>query len=119
MIKVYQIKLQGMGDFEEKFVDQEAWDWITSQDPGQLPSDAGESSWEDQIVPDAVRQEIKKEYGGEEIMVTSGSWENDRAIMCPENVSIDHAKLDRGELRASLAAQGFEYTGEVYEGCLY
>lgn len=119
MKKVYLIRLTGQGDIDEKFVDEEAWNWITSNDMGQSPEDVGEYSWEDQLVPDSIRKLIESAYDGEEVMITSGSWDNDRALMCPENVAIDKSKLDRGALRDSLKQQGFEYTGEVYEGYIY
>lgn len=81
--------------------------------------------WVDQNVPASVLKAMEKEYlaygiaDKPEIQCTSGSWENDRALLCPSNVSVDMSKLDWGALRDSLAEQGFEYTGEVYEGCIY
>ena len=126
MKKVYLIRLQGGGDVEEKFVDEEAWNWIVSRDMGQRPEDIGEGSWIDQNVPDSVMKALQKEYAdyglhpkGAVITLTIGSWENDRALIGPSNVSIDKSKLDWGSLRDSLAEQGFEYTGEVFEGCIY
>ncbi len=125
MKRVYLIRLEGGGDVDEKFVDEEAWNWIISDDMGQRSEDAGESSWEDQLVPDSVMKEIAKEYkrcgmtAEPGVTLTSGSWENDRALMCPSNVSLDMSKLDWGALRDSLAEQGFEYTGGVFEGCIY
>ena len=119
MKKVYLIRLTGGGDIDEKFVDEEAWNWITSDDMGQRPEDVGESGWDAQLVPGSIKKLMKNLYGEDEVMITSGSWDNDRALMCPENVSIDHSKVDYGALRDSLKEQGFEYTGEVYEGCIY
>lgn len=126
MKKVYLIRLQGGGDVDEKFVDEEAWNWIVSRDMGQRAEDVGKGSWEDQNVPDSVMEALRKEYsnyglhpGGATVALTIGSWENDRALIGPSNVSLDKSKLDWGDLRASLAEQGFEYTGEVYEGCIY
>ena len=125
MKKVYFIRLQGGGDIEEKFVDEEAWNWIVSSDKGQRPEDIGKTMWEDQNVPESVLKVIEKDYrewgrrAKVRVELTSGSWENDRALLCPSNVSIDLTKLDYGSLRDSLAEQGFEYTGEVFEGAIY
>lgn len=126
MTKVYLIRLTGGGDTYEKFVDEDAWKWIISQDKGQLSEDIGKGSWEDQTVPESVMKALEKEYFDygmdptrAKVICTSGSWENDRALTCPENVSVDRSKLDWGALRESLAAQGFEYTGEIYEGAFY
>ncbi len=119
MKKVYLIRLTGGSDIDEKFVDEEAWNWITSNDMGQRPEDIGEHSWEDQLVPGSIKKLMESLYGEYEVMISSGSWDNDRALLCPENVAIDKSKLDLGALRDSLKQQGFEYTGEVYEGCIY
>jgi hypothetical protein len=126
MKKVYLIRLQGGGDVDEKFVDEEAWNWIISNDMGQAPEDVGKGSWIDQNVPDSVMEALRKEYlayglhpGGATVPLTIGSWENDRALIGPSNISLDKSKLDWGNLRESLAEQGFEYTGEVFEGAIY
>lgn len=128
MKKVYLIRLEGGGDVEERWIDEEAWNWITSDDKGQRPEDIGESMWTDQNVPESILQALEdehKKYGypgarnPREVQITSGSWDNDRALTCPSNVSLDLSKLDYGALRDSLAEQGFEYTGEVYEGAIY
>lgn len=126
MKKVYLIRLEGGGDVDEKFVDEEAWNWIVSRDMGQHPRDVGKSGWEDQNVPESVMEALRKEYLAYDldpddvtVMLTCGSWENDRALLCPSNVSLDKSKLDWGALRDSLAEQGFEYTGEVFEGAIY
>ena len=126
MKKVYLIRLEGGGDVEEKFVDEEAWNWIVSHDKGQRPEDVDESMWVDQNVPESVLEALRKEYLAYDldpknavVQCTSGSWENDRALLCPSNVSLDKSKLDWGALRDSLAEQGFEYTGEVFEGAIY
>ena len=125
MKKVYLIRLEGGGDVEEKFVDEEAWNWIMSHDMGQPEGSTG-GSLEDQIVPESVMEALRKEYSAynmdpKEAVVglTIGSWQNDRALIGPSNVSLDMSKLDWGALRDSLAEQGFEYTGEVFEGAIY
>lgn len=120
MKKVYLIRLTGGGDVEEKFVGQEAWDWITSRDMGQRPEDIGESSWEDQLIPDSVRLQLTADgWTDNDRRITSGSWDNDRALMCPQDPGINIFELDHGAIRESLKRQGFEYTGEEYEGGIY
>ncbi len=120
MKKLYLIRLVGGGDVEEKFVGQEIWDWVTSTDMGQRPEDIGESSWVDQLMPDSVREELKAEgCSPDDITITRGSWDNDRALLCSQDPDIDIFKLDWGAIRESLKEQGFEYTGEEYEGCIY
>jgi hypothetical protein len=120
MKKVYLIRLTGGGDIDEKFVDEEAWNWITSNDMGQRPQDVGESCWEDRLMPASIKTLLTNEgWTTNNMKITSGSWDNDRALMCLENVSVDWSKLDLGSMRDSLKQQGFEYTGEIYEGCIY
>lgn len=127
MKKVYLIHLEGQGDIDEKFVTEEAWNWVTSNDPG-LPADHdGSTAWEDQLIPEPVKEIIRADHvkwncdadAEESFNITSGSWENDRALMCPPDAGVDMDALDWGALRDSLAAQGFEYTGETYDGCIY
>lgn len=87
MINVYKIYLEGGGDIEIKFVDKEVWDWINNPDSGnRLNEGDSEYSWEDQTCPPNVKAAIWQFFGEEsnfQIDVTSGSWENDRALLAP------------------------------------
>ena len=92
MSKVYRIFLTSFdGDEEEKLIDQEAWDWITSPDPGNRngPND-DEYGWVDALVPQVVKDNWISWYDEEysDIKLTSGSWENDRALHCPSDPNI-------------------------------
>jgi len=122
METVYLIELRGQGDVEQKFVNQETWDWIISDDQGRGP-DAEEHSWLDQLVPQSVKDFWKKHYDipyeDEPIMLTSGSWGNDRALMSPSTVDVDFTKVDWHDLRNSLLKQGFKLSDEEYDGYIY
>tara|TARA_Y100000310_G_scaffold332047_1_gene406838 strand:- start:10867 stop:11238 length:372 start_codon:yes stop_codon:yes gene_type:complete len=85
MINVYKIYLEGGGDIEIKFVDKEVWDWINNPDSGnRLNEGDSEYSWEDQTCPPNVKADIWQFFrDGSPIEVTSGSWENDRALLAP------------------------------------
>lgn len=81
--KVYLVTLEGGGDLYVKVVDQETFDWITSDDPGipeaESDDDDGVTLWEDQTVPPSQVAKLKA-IGDYPVEITSGSWENDRAI---------------------------------------
>ena len=93
----YLLVLQGQGDVEAKLVDQETWDWIHS-DPERPPDNP--SVWEDPNVPEALRARISKErnQGLPEacqergISISSGSWQNDRAVQAPA-LSVDEKEM--------------------------
>ena len=86
--KMYLVILNGGGDNFIKVVDQETFDWICSDDGG-FPADYDDdSSWIDQIVPTSQLEKMKAEWNALtpmqpvefEFRITSGSWDNDRAI---------------------------------------
>lgn len=94
MKKAYIVKLSDMdNDILTKFVDQETWDWVNLRDSGRPNSKT--YSWEDTLCPSSVVESIRKyrllndpdpdpEDGDDiKVFISSGSWENDRAIMAP------------------------------------
>jgi len=121
----YLLILLGGGDVIVSCVDKETWDWIHS-DPCR-PSD-NPVIWEDPNVPDTLQTRILKEQNEglpessheSGISISSGSWQNDRAIMAPPIVlngetlqfgSVSEAFLKVKKLKINLL--------NSYEGYIY
>lgn len=91
-MNVYLLVLTGQGDTEIKVVDKETWGWIFG--PSGRP-ETGKSGWDDPFVPAYQREKIladRRENEGpsdeddeegdrDVIRITSGSWQNDRALL--------------------------------------
>ena len=89
--KLYLINLSGQGDHELKLVDKITWDWINNPDMGRSEND-DKGIWNDKVCPESVRLELWKEYCEDEdeiayedyeVDITSGSYNNDRALIAP------------------------------------
>ena len=119
-MKVFLIELTGIDDKDQTFVNQEVWDWITSNNMGKLPN-ADERCWEDQLVPQFIKDNWHKEYSEpyQPIEITSGTWQNDRAFYAISPDGLDYDKIDWQDLRNSLKLQGFDLDKEIYEGQIY
>ena len=107
--EVYIIHLDGE-DTYVKLVDKETFDWLSS-DPGRPE---GKSSWVDPNVPPAVLARIKKVHG-DEVRITSGSWENDRAIFA-EAV---YGNCDSLKEAFELVRRKNYKVMDTFEGCMY
>jgi|HubBroStandDraft_3_1064219.scaffolds.fasta_scaffold192108_2 hypothetical protein len=114
-MNVYIVSLDGGGDLFVKIVNGETYNWITSDDPGR-PAECGDTSWEDQLVP---RSQIEKLKQGNNypLYITSGSWENDRAIHARSADGYGDYDTIRDALRA-INNKGDELIDE-YHGCFY
>lgn len=137
--KMYLVILtDGGGDTYYKVVDQETFDWICSDDPGRPEDGKGcdEYSWPDQLVPPSQAVKMKadhddyqKKYGNpindpdeEEdgewpLRLSSGSWENDRAIAARPADGYDDYDSVIDATRA-IKKHGDELEDE-YHGCMY
>ncbi len=124
--KVYILDLRAMdGDIELKIVDKEVWDWVNNPETGQgnLPDD-NDACWIDQLAPQQVQDYQKEECGDDDyegITVSSGSMENDRALLAGP-IKIDGKRLgvcfDRKELRDACQRYNLEIIDE-YNGFIY
>lgn len=77
MTKMFLISLSGQGDVDLKLVTKEVWDWI-------LTPFNGKSSGYSEVVPKEVQDEMIKHNGSvDEVFVSIGSYENDRALQAP------------------------------------
>jgi hypothetical protein len=77
----YLINLDGQGDTRSALVAKEVFDWIERKDtPGR---EGDESMWTDTGIPESLHNALKKEsfYSEDEVAVTIGSFDNDRAII--------------------------------------
>ena len=141
MIKAYIVRLtDGGNDTTIKLVDQETYDWIMLNDPGKpenntttikkfgiFNSEVENNTWDDRLCPDNIRARICKMNGPSfmKVMLTSGSWDNDRAILAP--ILEDDYKFECGgstsellKLIALAEKSGYEVdTENEYIGYMY
>lgn len=91
MADLYLIVTSGQGDIDYKLVTKEAWDWIISDPPAELYS-SSTCSIDDTGCPAAIRQELYQEAVKYEpnlkledfqVEITTGSAENDKALVAP------------------------------------
>ena len=75
---VYLIVCQGQGNIDVGLVNKETWDWINSD----YVSD--ESAYEETIAPSIMKAYPDCQYVEETIFITSGSYDNDRALSSPK-----------------------------------
>ena len=114
MEKIYLLNLSGFGgDHEEKYVNQETWDWIFSNkwqftDETSLPKSVLDN-WEDHY---------GEEYDEEECGFNDDDGLAGRAMQTPPTANVDESKIDPQALRDTLAAQGFELV-DTYEGQIF
>lgn len=89
--KVYLLVLEGQGDINIKIVDTMTYNWITNNDLGRAP-DTDKYSWDDKTCPVEIKRKIWEEQSGHynkcsfeefKINISSGSYNNDRALMAP------------------------------------
>jgi hypothetical protein len=76
-IEAYSVTLTGQGDIFAFFVDKEVFEWITG---GKESGRNNQSSWLDQDIPFSAKERIEVINGVDEIEVTCGSLDNDRAL---------------------------------------
>jgi len=119
-MNVYLVTLEGGGDRYIKVVDQETYDWITSDDMGRPEGEDNSSSWEDQLVPASQIAKMKKQRGEdyEPVSITSGSWDNDRAIAALSADGYDDDYDSIKEALRDIKKKGDEMEDE-YHGCMY
>ena len=122
---VYLIHLEGGGDTFLKVVDKETFDWVTSDDLGQPEGTSKDEGiitvhmWEDQLIPASQIAKIKEEEGDDydPIQITSGSYDNDRALAARPADGYDTYYTVREVMQAIKANNGElidEYSGYIY-----
>jgi hypothetical protein len=119
-MKVYLVTLTGGGDTYRKIVDEETFNWICSDDPGQPEGTSEDAySWIDQLVPASQLTKMKaddEDFAG--VDLSSGSWENDRAIFAyPADGYLDDY-FSTKEVMQAIKNHGDELEDE-YEGYMY
>jgi hypothetical protein len=124
MIEAYLLDLEGMGDYEKKLVTKEIFEWVNSNDPGR-PTKGKTSMWKDLLAPDdaldyAKENDGKYYQGG--IMLTSGTWSNDRALSAPPMLLSNHERApifsSTKELMAYCKKNDIQIVDE-YQGGIY
>jgi hypothetical protein len=128
---VYIVLLEGGGDVFVKVVDEETFNWITSDDPGFPPDYKNESSWIDQLVPasqlakmKAEHEEYAQKFGEEDdedkwrgLDITRGSWENDRAIAA--HTFGNYGDYDTIKEALQAIKKNKDTLVDEYHGCMY
>jgi hypothetical protein len=77
LTEVYSVTLIGQGDIFAFLVDKETFDWINC---GKETGRNNQSSWIDHDIPDSIKERLKTTHNEDEITITCGSRDNDRAI---------------------------------------
>lgn len=119
-MKAYLISLEGMGDTTAALVSKDIFEWIERKDtPGRT---GDESGWIDTGVPAVLLEALKKESHFEEPFVTSGSFDNDRALIAAGSSAVIHSSLDTDdaekEVKDWARENGFEIV-DTYVGGIY
>jgi len=115
MMDIYLVVLGGMGDINIKVFDKEVFDWILSPYPGELTETNGiyeRSSCVDSTVPESVRKD------GEEIHISSHSFDNDRALCIETNIKEYEGCRNFVTLIKTIQERG-DTVVDCYEGCIY
>lgn len=116
--KMYLIVLNGGGDTSVTIVNEAVWDWIgLPYDPESAVGDAGEYAYYEKV-PEAVLLEAEKQdcepfSDGVELHITSGSWENDRALAAPGIAFWDLAEALQYLKEENIVIE------DTFEGCIY
>ncbi len=84
------------------------------------PKGTNGSSWEDQLVPASQIEKMKKEQGDdyEPVTITSGSWDNDRAVAALSADGYESTYDTIKEVLRDIKEKGDEMEDE-YHGCIY
>ena len=113
--KLYLISLSGQGDHQLTLVDEETWNWIGSAWPFKRGSTGGA----DPSIPANVKARLDPIDG--DVYITSGSWENDRAIRAPTalfNGQPTPMFFSVKEMNRFVRDNDIEIV-EEYDGCIY
>jgi hypothetical protein len=118
---VYLITLIGQGDTECKVVDKDTLNWINA--PSDQPKDSDSPLWIDQYSwIDSIAPEWQTTKAAEEdadITVTSGSYQNDRALISFSLPGYDCYYRSVGEAISAVEKNGDTLGKETYEGYIY
>lgn len=121
--KVYAIVCAGMGDTQVTVVSKSTMDWVMSTDNGKRDQEG--FAWDDMAIPDDVLEAWKAsergldaaEDGEDRPRLTSGSWQNDRAITAPPLEGYE-TYWSVAEAMEAISGNG-DQLGGTYEGALY
>lgn len=112
-MEIYAVILSGMGDFQGAVVDKDTFEWITSPRP-DFPE--GEPSMYETL-PFNVKE--ARTDGHDETYVTTGSYENDRALAIASTVQgYEPSYGSFKEMFYRITARG-DALINTYEGAIY
>lgn len=121
---VYLVQLEGGGDCYLALVTKEIYDWINAKPSPAVAKELREThSSEDDCVPASLKAALQKEFGQKDeegVHVTSGSYENDKALAarhaCVTGKHFDHFP----ELHEWLKEHPeYELQKDDYQGNIY
>ena len=125
MPDAYLVILQDRDDIEVKLVDKEIWDWFFSPPPEFVGHAANEFAGLSERLKEGFRFEWNVEgYAAsypEAVNVTSGSYENDRMLLCPDTLCLfsHYGDTDSIGLAHEWAARHGYTIVETHEGAIY
>ena len=113
-MKQYLVVLSGGGDTFIKLVNEAVWEWIN----GDYSPDGDYASSYTEKVPEAVLEEARKydmleHFEDNELDITSGSYDNDRAMAAP---GVEFESLKAAMQYAKQHSLDIE---DTYEGYFY
>lgn len=106
---MYIIALSGQGDTYVKVVDKTTYDWIVGP-VGTESNSKGE--WKDTLCP-----QVQLDLMRSAPMITSGSWENDRALSCESTDGYEQYSSITAAVKA-IKKKRHKLAGD-YEGFIY
>lgn len=114
-MKAYLIDCRGQGDVHAALVSQETFDWINS-----FMNFERESTLIDKTVPSRQQECRKKQFGDDEIHITCGSYQNDRAMHVVSDVNGLEGEIftDAIELQSAIREHGIVIE-DTFEGYIY
>lgn len=115
--EVYIIELQGQGDVEIKIVGKETFEWLSSTP--QFPRDS--NSYYDETAPqeqvDALHDEDPEQETS--VYITTGSWENDRALAARTILRYAGASYDSMADAIEEIRKKGDRLVDTFSGCIY
>jgi hypothetical protein len=109
--QLYLVVLEGGGDIQVSLVNKAVWDWI------DLPFDSQEYGYYEAVPPavldEAKRHDTESYFKDGTMRVTSGSYDNDRAMFAPGR------RFDEVDEAHEYAKANMVDIVDTYEGYIY
>lgn len=107
---VYLVVLEGGGDEWVGLVNEETWNWIMQ---GFDSAKTEGYSYNEDVPQELIDAYPKREYQATTVLVTTGSYDNDRALAAPK---IDFTSIKKAE---QYIKKNNCHLVDEYYGCIY